>query len=81
MTLKESDGVTIHTNDQALVYVDSLDNKGENLQNRLITQRRLYLIIPTSVHVKLRPVHLHLHPVRLHDKRSGSGGEGVRDAI
>ena len=39
MTLKESDGVTIHTNDQALVYVDSLDNKGENLQNRLITPK------------------------------------------
>ena len=39
MTLKESDGVTIHTNDQALVYVDSLDNKGDNLQNRLITPK------------------------------------------
>lgn len=39
MTLKESDGVTIHTNDQALVYVDSLDKKGENLQNRLITPK------------------------------------------
>ena len=37
MTLKEIDGVTIHTNDQALVYVDSLDNKGVNLQNRAIT--------------------------------------------
>ena len=39
MTLKEIDGVTIHTNDQALVYVDSLDNKGVNLQNRLITPK------------------------------------------
>ena len=39
MTLKEIDGVTIHTNDQALVYVDSLDNKGINLQNRLITPK------------------------------------------
>ena len=39
MTLKESDGVTIHTNDQALVYVDSLDNRGKNLQNRLITPK------------------------------------------
>ena len=39
MTLKESDGVMIHTNDQALVYVDSLDNKGVDLQNRLITPK------------------------------------------
>ena len=39
MTLKEIDGVTIHTNDQALVYVDSLDNKDVNLQNRLITPK------------------------------------------
>ena len=37
MTLKEIDGVTIHTNDQALVYVDSLDDQDVNLQNRLIT--------------------------------------------
>lgn len=36
MTLKEIDGVTIHTNDQALVYVDSLDDQDVNLQNRLI---------------------------------------------
>lgn len=39
MTLKEIDGVMIHTNDQALVYVDSLDNKGVGLQNRLITPK------------------------------------------
>ena len=39
MTLKEIDGVTIHTNDQALVYVDSLDNMGINLQIRLITPK------------------------------------------
>ena len=39
MTLKESDGVTIHTNDQALVYVDSLDDQDVNLQNRLITPK------------------------------------------
>ena len=39
MTLKEIDGVTIHTNDQALVYVDSLDDQDVNLQNRLITPK------------------------------------------
>ena len=39
MTLKEIDGVTIHTNDQALVYVDSLDDRDVNLQNRLITPK------------------------------------------
>ena len=62
MTLKESDGMTIHTNDQALVYVDSLDNKGENLQNRLITPkghtfrnpRNFRLLMPLNAAMEIR---------------------------
>ena len=37
--LKEVDGVTVHTDDQVLVYVDSLGRKEVDLQNRLITPK------------------------------------------
>lgn len=39
MMVREMEGVSVHTSDQALVYVDSLQNTDVPLQNRLITPR------------------------------------------
>lgn len=39
MFLKEINGVSVHTSDQALVYVDSLQDEDVQLQNRLITPK------------------------------------------
>lgn len=39
LMVKEMEGVSVHTSDQALVYVDSLQNTDVSLQNRLITPR------------------------------------------
>ena len=39
MSLKEINGVSVHTSDQALVYVDSLQGEDVQLQNRLITPK------------------------------------------
>ena len=78
MTLKEIDGVTIHTNDQALVYVDSLDDQDVNLQNRLITPKggeyTIMLADGTKVWVNAATETVYRGGER-------DGGEGVRNAV